>query len=97
MFLIYILDNHKVYKLCVRVFSMDKRNKVFKLKEMINNNLKIGKSYPIGRFWKLIMFNIGADERTRENSMKILIDTGMIKEVDNLVFEVMPIVREEWN
>lgn len=67
---------------------MDNRNRIVRLRKMIDDNLKVGERVPIGRLKRLIMFNIGADERAMQNSLKTMIETGMILEVESFIFEV---------
>ncbi len=77
---------------------MDKRNKLVKIKEVLRNNFKVGEKVPIGRLQKAIMLNIGASERTIEDSLKLMCDFGFIVEVDNFVFKIQKIAEggKQW-
>lgn len=67
---------------------MDNRTRLVRLKKMIDTNLNVGERVPIGRLKKLIMFNVGSDDRVIESSLRTMIESGMIIEVENFIFEI---------
>ena len=66
---------------------MDKRNSYWRLKEMIE--AVDTKVLTIHELKSLIIKCIGSHQKTVENSIRILGDTGLIKDVGNCRFEVL--------
>ena len=59
-------------------------NKITKMLESI-----VGKKLPIGNLHKRIMIDIGSSEKVIRDTMKSMIQLGMIKEVESFVYLIV--------
>jgi|TARA_R100000501_G_C2610356_1_gene105117 hypothetical protein len=55
----------------------------------------VGKKLRMSEIQRKIMINIGTSETVVRESLKFMIDLGLIKEVDHLVFQVMSCELED--
>jgi len=70
-----------------RVIKMDKRNTFIKLKEMLE---KVeGNKINLDGLRVLIIENVGGNERTIQSCLRIMGETGLIKDLDNCKFEIV--------
>lgn len=55
----------------------------------------VGKTLPMSQIKRKIMIHIGTSETVVQNSLRFMIDLGLIKEVDHLIFKIMECEVEE--
>ena len=65
---------------------MDGRSRYFKIKKMMSSF--VGQELHLSVINRMIMLNVGSSDRTIREVSKFMIDLGIIKEVDHLVFRV---------
>ncbi len=65
---------------------MDGRNTYSKLKEILKDKEGV---ITIHELKSLIMMNIGCDERTIQNCLKVMGGTGLIKDIGDCRFEIL--------
>lgn len=66
---------------------MDGRTRYNKMVQLLKP--LVGKKLRMSEIQRKIMINIGTSETVVRESLKFMIDLGLIKEVDHLVFKVM--------
>jgi len=81
-------SNRKVYKQKnIRIYMGDGRtryNRMIKLLEPL-----VGQKIPMGKIQRRIMIEIGTSQKIVQETLRFMIDLGLIVERDHMIFEVM--------
>jgi len=81
------LWNTYIYKVYMCVFNMDRRTTYSRLKSMLEQ--VDSSEITIHELRRLIIINIGSCERTIQSCLRIMGETGLLKDIDNSRFKIL--------